>query len=82
MDYLLASNMCVFHMCIFQMYDNQVLIFTSALRRAYVIIGVYPSVHLFVCEQHNSKIYLWILFKYSHIVHICLNFGNVNVTFA
>ena len=40
-------------------------------------------VRLFVCEQHNSKTYLWISFKFSHIVHIYLsnswlNFGSPN----
>ena len=42
---------------------------------------------LFVCEQHNSKTYWWIFFKFSCIVYICLskswlNFGDANVTVA
>ena len=42
---------------------------------------------LFVSEQHNSKSYWWIFFKFSHIVYICLckswlNFGDANVTVA
>ena len=45
---------------------------------------------LFVSEQHNSKTYGWIFFKFSHIVYIiiCLskisdkNFADVNVTVA
>ena len=45
------------------------------------------SVCFFLSEQRNSLTYWWILFNFSHIIHICLSkswlhFGDVNVTIA
>ena len=79
---------CKYH-CYLKIYGASGL----AIRRGYVIIGVFPSAHmsvcLFFCEQRNSQTYWWIFFKYPHIVHICLskswlNFAqsDVNVTVA